>query len=122
MKNKIKQEIVKAIEGIETIVVLGIILAIILFLNEKVITTHSNENNKLYNKDKIEIKYEEYSDYIEVKNDTNKNIEINIGDNKYSICNTNGKYVILALNVTYGKVNIHINDDIVTINYREKVR
>lgn len=84
-----------------------------------VIASLGYEDKPEYDRDGIQIYYVNGSDNIQVINNGNEVAYITIGDSEYKVSNTNGNKVTLGLNSKYGKVDININGDILTVNYEE---
>lgn len=83
---------------------ISILMILLLMLVLGAVTYFSDSKKEtIYAKDGIEVLYEEYNDYIEVKNNTDDNISIVIGDNQYSIADTNDKYTKIGINSNYGR-------------------
>ena len=94
-------------------------IASIIFTIVLVVVSLGYEDKPKYNKNGIQIYYITGSDNIHVVNNGTEIAYITIGSNTYRVSNTNGNKVTLELNSEYGKVDININGDVLTINYEE---
>lgn len=103
------------LESIAGIVVLLILLALFGYYTKGMEVDESP--GVIYNKNNIEVMYIQGNSFIEVKNNTSENIEIEIGNDRFSISNTKNDYIVLGVNSGQGKVVIAINGEQVEIDY-----
>ena len=99
------------------IAIIALLFFTILFMAN--ISKISTTSKPIYNKEGIEVYYNN-TDSILVVNNNDDNIDIIIGDSHHSVATTQGRKVAIGLNSSYGKIKVNINNkDTITINYTE---